>query len=207
MPLTLLTSSGGQLLLPDRASLLVSAPDGGNLVVLPPRPVWERSELSPDELARWGWLVAACGRAMLDVLPQLEGGCLNYWEAGNWALNDAAPPAGRKRAREHRSMHLHLLGRSPNGTDPAWRWGESPRFPDYDQRHTWAVTHERLAPEHCRAIVDAAVVLLCERYEFAVGEIMPRGVCERCAYPFAIAQGTPTGSAGACCPECQLVLR
>ena len=31
--------------------------------------------------------IVQAGRAMLDVLPQLENGCINYWEAGNWALN------------------------------------------------------------------------------------------------------------------------
>ena len=36
MPVTLLTTTGGHLVLPDRASLLVSAADSGNLVVLPP---------------------------------------------------------------------------------------------------------------------------------------------------------------------------
>ena len=211
MSLSLLATSGGHLVLPDRAALLVSASDGGNLVLLPPRPVWERSELSPDELARWGWLVAACGRAMLEVLPQLEGGCLNYWEAGNWALNDAVAPGGRKRARDHRSMHLHLLGRAPNSTDPAWRWGESPRFPNYAERHVWAATHERLTPAECRAIVVAAETLLRARYAFADADIAARGICARCGYPFAIANaaatGTPTRTETEAeptrCPECR----
>ena len=33
---------------------------------------------------------------MIDVLPQLAGGCINYWEAGNWALNDEAEPKGAR---------------------------------------------------------------------------------------------------------------
>lgn len=41
---------------------------------------------------RWSFLVAATGRAMINALPQLEGGCVNYFDAGNWALHDAAPP-------------------------------------------------------------------------------------------------------------------
>ena len=199
MSLTLLSTTGGQLILPDRASLLVSAPNGGNLVVLPPRPVWERSELTADELARWGFLIAACGRAMLDTLPQLEGGCINYWEAGNWALNDAAEPAGRKRARDHRSVHLHLLGRSPASTDPAWGWGESPRFPAYAERHTWAASFERVSAEHCRAVVAAADALLRERYGVAADEIAARAHCGRCGYPF-VAAGR--GERLPLCPEC-----
>jgi len=98
MSLTLLRSDGGFLTLPDRTALLVSRENGGNLVVNPPRPVWERSELTPAELTQFAFLVGAAGRAMIDLLPQLAGGCVNYWEAGNWALNDEAEPSGRKRA-------------------------------------------------------------------------------------------------------------
>jgi hypothetical protein len=112
MSLILLRSDGGMLTLPDRGSLLLGRESGGNLVVHPPRFVWERSELTPEELTQFAFLVSAAGRAMIDVLPQLAGGCVNYWEAGNWALNDDAEPRGRKEARSHRRMHLHLLGRS-----------------------------------------------------------------------------------------------
>ena len=90
MGLKLFTCQGGDILLPDKNLVLVSRQDGGNLVVTPSRDVWERSELNAVELMLWSYLVAATGRAMLNVLPQLEGGCINYWEAGNWALNEAA---------------------------------------------------------------------------------------------------------------------
>jgi hypothetical protein len=86
-------------MLPDRGALLVSREHGGNLVVNPPRTVWERSELTPAELTQFGFLVSAADRAMLDVRPQLGRGCINCWEAGNWALNDEAEPKGRKDAR------------------------------------------------------------------------------------------------------------
>jgi len=43
-----------------------------------------------------------CRQAMLKVLPQLESGCINYWEAGNWALNFEAEPRGPKIAPVHR---------------------------------------------------------------------------------------------------------
>src|SRR5215212_2638063 len=99
--------AGGFLALPDPTLVMVSREDGGNLVVLPPREVWERSELTPQELALWSFLVSATATAMLDVLPQLDGGCINYWDAGNWALNDDADPKGRKRADEYRRLHLH----------------------------------------------------------------------------------------------------
>lgn len=199
MPLRLFSCDGGHLVLPDRASLLVGAANGGNLVVLPPRPVWERSELSADELRRWACLVAAAGRAMLDVLPQLAGGCINYWEAGNWALNDAAEPAGRKHPREHRNVHLHLLGRSPASTDPAWGWGESPRFPAFAERRTWAASFDRLGAEHCQAIVAAAADLLRERYGLTDAEISPTVTCSECRYPFVAA----LAHSEARCDECR----
>jgi hypothetical protein len=179
----LFSCAGGHLVLPDRASLLVGRENGGNLVVNPPRPVWERSELTPAELTPFAFLVAAAGRAMLDVLPQLEGGCINYWEAGNWALNDAAEPKGRKEARAHRTMHLHLLGRSPASTDPAWAWGESPRFPMFAERLSWAARFERLSVAECTAIVGRTDALLRGKYSSAAGEIAPWSPCERCGYP------------------------
>lgn len=94
MSLTLFECPGGQVVLPDL--VLVDREDGGHLCVNPPRDVWERGELMPRELTLWSFLVAATGRAMLAVLPQLEGGCINYWEAGNWALNDKPSPRGRR---------------------------------------------------------------------------------------------------------------
>ena len=98
MSIQLFSTTGGNLVLPDAGFVLLSRQDGGNLMVNPPRPVWERSELTREELMYFGFLVAACGRAMIDVLPQLDGGCINYWEAGNWALNLNAGPIGEKRA-------------------------------------------------------------------------------------------------------------
>src|SRR5262245_1718091 len=94
----LFTCAGGHVVLPDPSLVLVDRADGGNLCVDPPRDVWERSELEPDELRAWACLVAAAGRAMIDALPQLEGGCINYWEAGNWSLHDAAEPADTRKS-------------------------------------------------------------------------------------------------------------
>jgi hypothetical protein len=165
----LLSTNGGHLVLPDRASLLVSRENGGNLVVNPPRSVWERSELTPAELTPFGFLVAAAGRAMIDVLPQLAGGCINYWEAGNWALNDDAEPKGRKTAKEHRKMHLHLLGRSPASTSAAWQWGESPRFPAFAERESWARDFEPLTAPECRQVVERTVSLLRTKYGISAG--------------------------------------
>ena len=69
MSLVLFACDGGEVVLPDRNLLLLSRSDGGNLLVNPPRPVWERSELTAKELTQWSALVAATGRAMLDVSP------------------------------------------------------------------------------------------------------------------------------------------
>ena len=171
------------MLLPDRSSVLLDRADGGNLVVLPPRPVWERSELEREELIQWSYLVAASGRAMLDVLPQLAGGCVNYWEAGNWALNNEAQPPGRKRAREHRSLHLHLLGRSPEATDLHWRWGESPVFPRYLERLSWSASFQRLTAEECEAIGHQARTLLSTKYGVDSALVNMGSRCPTCGYP------------------------
>jgi len=184
--------------LPASPLLLATRSDGGNLLVNPPRPVWERSELTAAELAHWSFLVAATGRAMLEALPQLDGGCINYWDAGNWALNDAAEPAGPKRAREHRRMHLHLLGRSPRAKHPAWAWGESPRFPPFADRLTWAAGFERLNPEECRDVVTRAHALLLSRYGLDGRQISPWAPCPGCRYPTPIEPGGPRPA----CPEC-----
>jgi diadenosine tetraphosphate (Ap4A) HIT family hydrolase len=195
---TLLRCAGGELALPSADLLLATRSDGGNLVVHPPRPVWERSELTAQELTRFSFLVAAAGRAMLDALPQLDGGCINYWEAGNWALNDAAEPPGRKRAREFRRMHLHLLGRSPAAANPHWAWGESPRFPAFADRHTWSAGFERLDAGECRAIVARAESLLMDRYGLARGDVTAGAACATCGYPTPLEPGRAHPS----CAEC-----
>jgi diadenosine tetraphosphate (Ap4A) HIT family hydrolase len=147
----LYSGRGGTLVVP--ALPLLDRADGGHLIVNPPRDVWERSELSAEELSHWSAMVAAAGRAMLDALPQLQGGCINYWEAGNWSLHDAAEPAGPKSPGVHRRVHLHLLGRSPRASHPAWAWGEAPAFPRFVDRLAWASTFASLTPAECDAIV------------------------------------------------------
>lgn len=159
---TLCQCSGGTVQLP--AKLLNNRLDGGNLVVNPPRPVWERSELTPIELTHWSFLVAATGRAMLEVLPQLADGCINYWEAGNWALNDLAPPPGPKTPREHRRVHLHVLGRSRHSTNPYWQWGEAPRFQLFADSESWSSQLTGLNPDECAAIGTRVQALLAQVY-------------------------------------------
>lgn len=132
----LFSCSAGELVSP--ANILCDRADGGHLVVNPPRPVWERNCLTPKEIAIWSLLVAAAGQAMLDILPQLKGACLNYWEAGNWALNDLAEPIGPKDAHKHRRVHLHIFGRSRQAKHPDWEWGESPRFLTFESRLAWS---------------------------------------------------------------------
>lgn len=197
MQITLFSCAGGAVLLPTKQGALVSRGDGGNLIVNPPRDVWERGELSAAELQNWSCLVAATGGAMLACLPQLDGGCINYWEAGNWALNDAAPPTGIKRAPDHRSVHLHLLGRSIKAKSPNWRWGESPIFPRYADRHDWAGPQDRLTPDEARAIITATKNFLIEKYNFSPEQMSKVSACRSCAYP--IAHST---SGDSLCEEC-----
>lgn len=162
MPKEIYHCNGGTVVLPEM--VLCDRRDGGHLVVNPPRTVSERSDLSPLQIAQWGLLVAATGRAMLEVLPHLQGGCLNYWEAGNWALNDAALPVGPKSVRECRSVHLHILGRSRNASHPDWRWGESPKFPDFASSKAWAANFVPLSASECAAVVLCLDALLADRY-------------------------------------------
>lgn len=149
---------GGTVVLP--SLVLVDRRAGGHLIVNPPRAVWERSELTSRELAAWSSLVAAAGRAMIDALPALDGGCINYWEAGNWSVHHDAEPKGDKRAPDARQVHLHLLGRSRFATG----WGESPQFPRFAERLEWAAAHEPLRPEECVAVLDRLQPLLLQTY-------------------------------------------
>ena len=134
------------------------------MLVNPPREVWERSELTAVELTHWSFLVAATGRSMLDVLPQLAGGCVNYWEAGNWALHELAPPVGVKDPRDHRRVHLHVFARSRTAAHRDWQWGESPRFPSFVDSKHWASTFDRLDDEECAMIRRRIEALLVQRY-------------------------------------------
>ncbi len=173
--------AGGALVLPASSSVLAGRAEGGNLVVDPPRPVWDRSALTREEHIAWSFLVAAAGEAMLDVLPQLAGGCINYWDAGNWALNDAAAPIGRKTAREHRRLHLHLLGRSPSSSNPDYAWGESPAFPAYADRLIWSAEKKPLTADECEAVVARADALLADKYNMTERRAWSR--CAACGYP------------------------
>lgn len=158
MSSTLFTCAGGSVALPTR--VLCDRQDGGHLIVNPPRPVWERSALAPDELALWSFLVAATGRAMLECLPALQGGCLNYWEAGNWSLHPLAEPVGPKDPVAHRRVHLHVFGRSPRARDADWQWGESPRFPDFVDAAAWASRFAALSQDECGAVAERVAALL-----------------------------------------------
>ena len=161
---------GGNVVLPDK--VLCDREDGGHLIVNPPRPVWERSCLSATELAAWSFLIAAAGRAMLAALPVLWDGCVNYWEAGNWALNDLAEPVGAKNVHEHRHVHLHIFGRSRQARHPGWRWGESPKFPDFADSAAWAKNFSPLHETECRRIAACIDTLLrtCYRLPGSSGD-------------------------------------
>ena len=159
--LVLFECDGGSVLLPGRP--LNHREDGGHLIVNPPREVWERSALTPAELTRWSMLVAATGQAMLEVLPQLAGACLNYWEAGNWSLNDEAEPRGPKDPQVHRRVHLHVLGRSRTAAHPGWAWGESPRFPGYADS-VKAPTMPALHAQECAAVAGRIRLLMQGKY-------------------------------------------
>ena len=197
MPKILFRCSGGDVALPNADLVLIDRADGGNLIVSPAREVWDRSGLSADELTRWSFLVAAPGRARIDVLPQLANGCVNYWDAGNWALNiDADPKGVLKSGPEHRRLHLHVLGRSREAKSPNWKWGEAPYWPSYAERHAWAKAFQRLTPDEARGIVARTAELLQEKYGVAAEDIEPWRACPRCKYPH------PGSNPTKLCAEC-----
>jgi hypothetical protein len=176
MSTPLFEGEGGAIVLP--APVLCDRLDGGHLVVNPPRAVWERSELTTSELVSWSLLVAATGAAMLQVLPVLRDGCVNYWEAGNWALNDRAPPVGPKHVQTHRRVHQHVFGRSRRSRDPDWRWGESPRFPALAELGEWSARRERLTQEECAEVVCVVRRLLRTRFRMPQGLPAQAHACE-----------------------------
>lgn len=188
----LFRGAGGTVTLPDPATIMIDREDGGQIVVHPPRRVWDRIALDRDELTQWNFLVAATAEAMLDTLPQLRDGCINYWDAGNWALNVEAPPVGPKAGPAHRVLHLHVIGRSPHSDDPSWQWGESPFYPRFADRFVWSQGKSPLTAAECGVLVSRLGHLLFDRYGVAV---TPSGVCARCRYP---APAGDLDAAGAC---------
>jgi hypothetical protein len=166
------TCPGGTVVLPTK--ILCDRGDGGHLIVNPPRAVWERSCLTPLELVQWSLLVAATGQAMLETLPVLQDGCINYWEAGNWALHPMAEPVGPKTPILHRRVHLHLLGRSPHAQHPDWRWGESPRFPDYAESDRWCAQFAPLIAQECADVVERLTELMKTRYHLPQLAALPK---------------------------------
>lgn len=194
----LVRAAGGTVSLPDPATIMIDRADGGQLVLHPPRRVWDRTALTREELVAWHLLIAAVARAMLETLPQLAGGCLNYWDAGNWALNPAADPPGPKTAREHRVLHQHLCGRSPDSADLSWTWGESPFFPRYADRLAWSAGKTALTAAECLAIVDRATGVLREAYGDPAAQGIDSPACGACGYP-APAPDLVDGA----CPTCR----
>ncbi len=190
----LFRGAGGTVALPHPKTIMIDRRDGGQLVVHPPRRVWDRTALDATELTQWHFLVAAVAAAMLDTLPQLRDGCVNYWDAGNWALNVDASPAGPKTGPAHRVLHQHVIGRSPASTDPSWAWGESPFYPHFTNRFAWSAGKAPLTAAECGELVARLAHVLRDRYGV---DAAPSSVCTRCGYP------TPVSDlvAGAC-PDC-----
>ncbi len=201
MSRVLLRTSGGDLCLPDPKTIMIDRADGGQLVVNPPRRVWERTALDVAELVAWNLLVAATARAMIECLPQLDGGCINYWDAGNWALNDSADPPGPKRGPTHRVLHQHVIGRSRHSSDPDWRWGESPFFPAFADRLAWSRGKSPLTPAECAAIVAQARAVLSETYGVPSAALEPGTTCATCGYPAPAALVDPAGHCATCVDE------
>lgn len=195
----LMRGRGGRVCLPDPATTMIDRANGGQLVLYPVRQVWDRTALTREELIAWHLLIAATARAMLDT-PQLAGGCLNYWDAGNWALNAHADPPGPKAPHRARVLHQHLCGRSPHSTDGAWQWGEAPFFPAYVERLAWSAGKAPFTPAECVTIVEVTRTVLRDVYAEPAAQGISSTVCGSCGYPTPAEDLDPaTGR----CPDCR----
>ena len=188
--------AGGTVTLPDLRTIMIDRRDGGQLVVHPARRVWDRTALDAAELTQWNFLVAATATAMLDTLPQLHGGCVNYWDAGNWALNPDAPPAGPKSGPEHRVLHQHLIGRSRQSADASWAWGEAPFYPAFKDRFAWSHGKAPLTAAECGVLALRLAQALVDGY--GVASAAPSAACAQCGYPTPAEDVDSSGR----CPEC-----
>ena len=99
--------------------------------------------------------------------------------------HDDLAPAGPKIVQRHRSVHLHLLGRSRHAKHPSWRWGEAPKFPDFADRFSWAETFTRLNPSECIRILTETERRLRDVYGHAADQINAWSPCDTCGYPMA----------------------
>lgn len=132
---------------------------------------------------------AAAGRR----LPQLLGG---------------RQLGAQRRGRAQRAQGCAVA--SPDAPAPAraksrvdgsgWKWGESPRFPAFAERASWAAQFERLTAVECYQIVSRADMLLRTTYGVLAGQIARWSPCDVCGYPTPVAIGKPPHV----CAECRL---
>jgi hypothetical protein len=165
---------------------------GGHLMVDPAGRFNHVSDMlaQPDVWCRYHLLCAIAERAMLEVLPSLNGGLtdgrigiINLLEAGNWGVHFHREKGGAfgLKGAESKTVHAHLYGRSilePSSTAKGrmlhWGWGEAPRFPDFvdtpfgpkNPDKDWIVP-EQFNDEECRKLTKA-IIELFSRY---------RGLC------------------------------
>jgi diadenosine tetraphosphate (Ap4A) HIT family hydrolase len=94
------------------------------LVVIPDRPVDERSKLSPFEALELTFLSIVAGK----LLKRQHGAAwINYQENGNWQLDTG----------KERILHLHVYGRSKSAKSQ--QYGEALSFPLRKDLDAWQV--------------------------------------------------------------------
>ena len=75
----LMRGRGGRVCLPDPATTMIDRADGGQLVLYPPRRVWDRTALTREELtakfdecAQWGGVSPAKAAQAIELVWALE---------------------------------------------------------------------------------------------------------------------------------------
>lgn len=117
--------------------------DGGHV------PVWERSELTPEELARWSCLATTTGRALLDSSAVTA----SRLRCGQRRAKPAGPSPGTKTpARPCTTGYTCMLSGEAPGHPPGLVVGEPPQYSKLAQSETWSRQFTRLDDDEGAAL-------------------------------------------------------
>jgi hypothetical protein len=61
-------------------------------------------------------------------------------------------------------VHLHIFGRSRDAKHYDWRWGESPKFPDFVESRKWASQFNPLRDDEFENVKARVAELMQGKY-------------------------------------------